>query len=57
MAREKYTVYGYDAFGNPSQESVTIDTKSWWQRALWRVMWFLGIGRWRTISKITVRDE
>jgi hypothetical protein len=54
---EKYMIYGYDAFGNSSQETIIVHTKSLWQRALWRTAWFFGIRRWSLISKIVVKTE
>lgn len=53
----RYTIKGHDAFGDPITETIEYTPQPLWKRVLRRIGLLFGIGRWRTVTKITLRDE
>lgn len=55
--REIYMLRGYDIYGHAIEETITHSPAPWWKRILRRIGYFFGIGRWKVVNKITLRDR
>jgi hypothetical protein len=52
----EYKIMGYDQFGNRVIETITFENVPWWKRSLLRIGRLFGIGRFKNIASIKIRD-
>jgi hypothetical protein len=57
MKKEHFVIRGYDAWGSPTEETISHWRVPVWRQWLRRIGYFFGIGRWKVINKITIRDR
>ncbi len=53
----EYRIRGYDAFGNPVTETITIEPMPVWKRVLRRISRLFGYGRRKIVRSIDVRKD
>ena len=57
MKMRQYTVTGFDAWGKPMTETISVPIVPMWLRILRRISRWIGYGRPRMISGIKIKED